>query len=156
MGNLHFFSNQGSWLNPMMKNPNETSDGLSREEIITRNGWAKTSPFVIPDDLDDVLGGLLRRLNTMPTWTNEKMTLYGEIEAEAKKLKYKLFKGDCRRYHIQRKGDHGLFDVPMDMRGALAPFRGKRIRLICAGSWDQYSGRYFLAKDLQPKKTASN
>ena len=85
MGNLHFFSNQGSWLNPMMKNPHETSDGLSREEIITRNGWAKTSPFVIPDDLDDVLGGLLRRLNTMPTWTKEKMTLYGEIEASSSK-----------------------------------------------------------------------
>lgn len=134
----------------MIKKPQVTTDGLSREEVITRNGWAKTSPFVIPDDVDDVLGGLLRRLNTMPTWNKDKIELYRVIEAEAKRQKYKLFKGDCRRYYIQRKGDHGLFDVPMDKRGALAPFRGKRIRLICAGSWDQYSGRYFLARDLQP------
>lgn len=78
------------------------------------------------------------------------VTLYGEIEAEAKRHKYKLCKCDCRRYHIQRKGYHGLFDVHMDKRGALAPFRGKWNRLICEGSWDQYSGHYFLARDLQP------
>jgi hypothetical protein len=132
----------------MMKNPHETNEGPSREEIITRNGWSKTSPLVIPDHVDDALGRLLRRLNTMPTWKKDKIELYREIEAEAKRQKYKLFKGDCRRYHIQRKGDHGLFDVPMNKRGALAAFRGKRIRLICAGGWDQYSGRYFLAKEI--------
>lgn len=140
----------------MIKKPQVTTDGLSRDEIITRNGWAKTSPLVIPDHVDDALGRLLRRLNTMPTWNKDKIELYREIEAEAKKQKYKSFKGDCRRYHIQRKGDHGLFDIPLDKRGALASFRGKRIRLICAGGWDQYSGRYFLAKDLQPSKTSSN
>ena len=132
----------------MPKTQPETSDATSREEIIRRNRGSKSSPLVSPDDLDDVLGDLLRRLNTMPTWTKEKIDLYGEVEIEAKKQKYKLFKGDCRRYHIQRKGDHGLFDVPIDKRGALAPFQGKRIRLICAGSWDQYSGRFYFAKPI--------
>ena len=132
----------------MPKTQNETSDAPSSEEIIRRNSGSKSSPLVTPDDLDDVLGNLLRRLNTMPTWTKEKIDLYGEIETEAKKQKYKFFKGDCRRYHIQRKGDHGLFDVPIGKRGALAPFQGKRIRLICAGSWDQYSGRFYFAKPI--------
>ena len=132
----------------MPKTQPETSDATSSEEIIRRNRGSKSSPLVSPDDLDDVLGDLLRRLNTMPTWTKEKIDLYGEVEIEAKKQKYKLFKGDCRRYHIQRKGDHGLFDVPIDKRGALAPFQGKRIRLICAGSWDQYSGRFYFAKPI--------
>lgn len=132
----------------MPKTQNETSDAPSSEEIIRRNSGSKSSPLVSPDDLDDVLGDLLRRLNTMPTWTKEKIDLYGEVETEAKKQKYKLFKGDCRRYHIQRKGDHGLFDVPIGKRGALAPFQGKRIRLICAGSWDQYSGRFYFAKPI--------
>jgi hypothetical protein len=132
----------------MPKTQHETSDVTSSEEIIRRNNGSKSSPLVSPDDLDDVLGDLLRRLNTMPTWTKEKIDLYGEVETEAKKQKYKLFKGDCRRYHIQRKGDHGLFDVPIGKRGALAPFQGKRIRLICAGSWDQYSGRFYFAKPI--------
>jgi len=132
----------------MPKTQPETSDATSSEEIIRGNSGSKSSPLVSPDDLDDVLGDLLRRLNTMPTWTKEKIDLYGEVEIEAKKQKYKLFKGDCRRYHIQRKGDHGLFDVPIDKRGALAPFQGKRIRLICAGSWDQYSGRFYFAKPI--------
>jgi hypothetical protein len=132
----------------MPKTQHETSDATSSEEIIRRNSGSKSSPLVSPDDLDDVLGDLLRRLNTMPTWTKEKIDLYGEVETEAKKQKYKLFKGDCRRYHIQRKGDHGLFDVPIGKRGALAPFQGKRIRLICAGSWDQYSGRFYFAKPI--------
>lgn len=132
----------------MPKTQHDTSDATSSEEIIRRNSGSKSSPLVSPDDLDDVLGDLLRRLNTMPTWTKEKIDLYGEVETEAKKQKYKLFKGDCRRYHIQRKGDHGLFDVPIGKRGALAPFQGKRIRLICAGSWDQYSGRFYFAKPI--------
>ena len=121
----------------------------STEVVNQKHGWKPTSPLVIRDDLEDALGDLLRRLNTMPTWTKEKINLYGEVETEAKKLKYKRFRGDCRRYHIQRKGDHGLFDVPIDKRGALAPFQGKRIRLICAGSWDQYSGRFYLAKPIE-------
>ena len=132
----------------MTNNALESSEGMTREEVIKRNGWVKTSPLVIPDELDDTLGGWLRKLNTMPTWNKAKISLYGEIEAEAKKQKYLFFKGDSRRYHIQRKGDHGLCDVPMNKRGALAAFRGKRIRLICAGGWDQYSGRYFLAKEI--------
>ena len=132
----------------MPKTQHETSDATSSEEIIRRNSGSKSSPLVSPDDLDDVLGDLLRRLNTMPTWTKEKIDLYGEVETEAKTQKYKFFKGDCRRYHIQRKGDHGLFDVPIGKRGALAPFQGKRIRLICAGSWDQYSGRLYFAKPI--------
>jgi hypothetical protein len=132
----------------MPKTQNETSDAPSSEEIIRRNSGSKSSPLVSPDDLDDVLGDLLRRLNTMPTWTKEKIDLYGEVETEAKAQKYKFFRGDCRRYHIQRKGDHGLFDVPIDKRGAMAQFQGKRIRLICAGSWDQYSGRFYFAKPI--------
>jgi hypothetical protein len=132
----------------MPKTQHETSDATSSEEIIRRNSGSKSSPLVTPDDLDDVLGDLLRRLNTMPTWTKEKIDLYGEVETEAKAQKYKFFRGDCRRYHIQRKGDHGLFDVPIGKRGALAPFQGKRIRLICAGSWDQYSGRFYFAKPI--------
>lgn len=120
----------------------------STEVVNQKHGWKPTNPIVIRDDLEDVLGDLLRRLNTMPTWTKEKIDLYGEVETEAKAQKYKFFRGDCRRYHIQRKGDHGLFDVPIGKRGALAPFQGKRIRLICAGSWDQYSGRFYFAKPI--------
>ena len=41
----------------------------STEVVNQKHGWKPTNPIVIRDDLEDVLGDLLRRLNTMPTWT---------------------------------------------------------------------------------------
>lgn len=32
------------------------------------------------------------------------------------------------------------------MKGRSERFRGKRIRLIRKGEWDQYAGRHFLAR----------
>lgn len=107
------------------------------------------SPLIIPDQVEDELGVLLRRLNDIPSWTKEKHQAFEEIRRLAKKRKYKFFKGHCRTYHLQRKGDHGLFDVPPNKRGALAEFRGKRVRLVCGGAWDQYSDRWYFAGPIR-------
>lgn len=122
-----------------------------REEVLNTKDEGLTNLSVIRDDVEDELGHLLRQLNTIPTWTKGKIDLYGDVEKEAKRQNYKSFKGDCRRYPLQRKGDHILCDVPENKRGSLSVFRGKRIRLICAGSWDQYSGRFYFAKPITVK-----
>lgn len=106
------------------------------------------SSVIFQDDLDDELGVLLRRLNEISSWKKEKHDAYDEIRRLAKKRKYKFFKGHCRTYHLQRKGDHGLYDVPLNKRGALSEFRGKRIRIVCGGAWDGYSDRWYFAKAI--------
>lgn len=66
------------------------------------------------------------------------------MEYEALDQGFMPFSGDSRDYLLERKGTSCLFDVPLHSRGALKWFAGQRVRLICAGAWDQYSGRYYL------------
>jgi hypothetical protein len=103
----------------------------------------------IEDSLEDEIGLCLRRLHATPTWTTVKSELFEQLMGLAKRERYMRFTGDFRDYHLERKGQSCLYDVPLGQRGALKKFRGKRIRLICAGAWDQYAGRFFLAKTIR-------
>jgi hypothetical protein len=103
----------------------------------------------IDDSIDDEVGLCLRKLHANPTWTTEKIQLFEQLMALTKREKYMRFTGDFRDYHLERKGQSCLYDVPLGQRGALKKFRGKRIRLICEGAWDQYAGRFFLVKAVR-------
>jgi hypothetical protein len=100
----------------------------------------------IEDSLDDEVGLCLRKLHANQTWTAVKIKLFEQLMALTKRGRYFRFTGDYRDYHLERKGQSCMYEVPLDQRGALKKFRGKRIRLICEGAWDQYAGRFFLAK----------
>lgn len=103
----------------------------------------------ITDSLDDDVGKCLRRLHAIPTWTAEKVSEFEELQRLCKRQRYVRFTGDYRDYHLERKGQSCLYDVPLNQRGALEKFRGRRVRLICEGAWDQYAGRHFLAKSVR-------
>jgi hypothetical protein len=102
----------------------------------------------ITDNLDDDVGKCLQRLHANPTWTAEKVSEFEELLRLCKLQRYFRFTGDFRDYHLERKGQSCLYDVPANQRGALEKFRGKRVRLICEGAWNQYAGRHFLAKSV--------
>ena len=72
----------------------------------------------IYDDLPDEIGECLRKLNMHLRWTKEKHSIFLEFERLAKKKKYLFFTGDFRNYHIERKGEHCLYDVPVTQKGA--------------------------------------
>ena len=100
----------------------------------------------ITDSLEDDVGKCLQRLHSIPTWTAGKKSVFEELLRLCKQQRYLRFTGDFRDYHLERKGQSCLYDVPANQRGALEKFRGMRIRLICEGAWNQYAGRYFLVK----------
>lgn len=102
----------------------------------------------IPDDLPDEAGRLLRQLYAIPAWTAEKHALYAAFERLAKRERYLAFSGDCRDYHLERKGQHCLYDIPFDQRGALRHLAGKRVRLVCGGAFNPYSDRFYFAKKV--------
>jgi len=109
----------------------------------------------IEDLLADEVGICLRMFHANQTWAAVKFELFEELMALTKRERYQRFTGDYRDYYLQRKGQSCLYDVPIGQRGALEKFQDKRIRLICEGAWDQYSGRFFLAKvvPMEPKPT---
>jgi hypothetical protein len=102
----------------------------------------------ITDSLDDDVGRCLQRLHEIPTWTDEKVSKFEELIQLCNKQRYLRFTGDYRDYHLERKGQSCLYDVPLNQRGALEKFRGKRARLICEGAWNQYAGRHFLVRQV--------
>ncbi len=102
----------------------------------------------LEDNVEDAVGRCLRAFNLIPTWTNAKHEMFREFLRLAKKEKYLEFRGDFRDYHLERKGQHCLYLVPINQRGALQVFAGKRVRLICGGKWNQREGRIFHAKPI--------
>ena len=102
----------------------------------------------VPDDIHDDVGIMLRNLRAIPNWTDAKHAIYAEFERLVKSREYLFFTGDCRDYHLERKGQSCLYDVPLNQRGALAKFAGKRVRLVCGGSYNPYSGRFYFAEQV--------
>jgi hypothetical protein len=100
----------------------------------------------IEDNLQDPIGKCLKAFNVIPTWTNAKNAKFDECLKLAKKENYLEFRGDFRDYHLPKKGQHCLYVVPLNQRGALQVFAGKKVRLICGGKWNQREGRIFLAQ----------
>ena len=102
----------------------------------------------INDVLLDKVGKILIRLQSIPRWNNAKYAIYEELINQMTNEGYKRFSGDYRTYHLQRKGQHCVYKIPSGQKGALAQFSGMTVRIVCNGSWDQYSGRIFYAKPI--------
>lgn len=92
---------------------------------------------VLPDRCNDIVAAKLKQFNALETWTPQKKRLRKELDALCAKHGYIGFEGDYRNYGLQRVGQSLRYDVPMNKRGWLAPFRGKRVRIICL-----YSGKF--------------
>lgn len=107
--------------------------------------------YRIEDDVEDEAGNLLRKLNTIPTWTKEKKLLWDEAFKKLSGKTVKRFSGNLRTYGIRRAGQHCLFDVPQGRGGHLVDFCGKRIRLVCLGGSAARGERDYLAQVI-PKK----
>jgi hypothetical protein len=70
----------------------------------------------------------LRRLKEVIDWRPHAMTV--------------------RDYLLYGSGNSCLLDVPLKQKGALKKFAGKRIRLVCGGKSNRYSGRFYYAKPI--------
>ena len=106
-------------------------------EMPARGGSVIAAHAMRPDRVDDLVSAKLRLFNAQPTWTRKKRRLREELDTLCKAHGYIGFWGDYRNYALHRVGQSLQYDVPANKRGSLAPFRGKRVRLICI-----YSGQF--------------
>jgi len=102
----------------------------------------------IEDNLTDEVGKCLKEFSKIKTWTKKKIELFDAFEDMVRREKYLCFRGDFRDYHLPRKGQHCLYDVPLNQRGSLKVYAGKKIRLVCGGKWNLREGRIFYAKRI--------
>jgi hypothetical protein len=91
----------------------------------------------IKDNIKDEVWLYLARLNNRKNWNGESKETLQQLKDLLNQEKYKSFIGHPDRYHLTRIGDSCLYDVPTYRKGALAEFRGQRIRVVCMSS-----GRY--------------
>jgi len=102
----------------------------------------------LTDNLKDEISFAIHQFNCIKTWDKQKKNIYDSIERMLESEKYIQFTADSRDYHLYRKGESCLYDVPANQQGALKVFRNKRVRLVCAGAWNAYSGRFYYAKEV--------
>lgn len=89
---------------------------------------------VLPDQYDDILGAKIHRLQAIDSWTAEKRKLQRDLAVMSTYFGYIGLRVDPRAYLVHQVGQSFIYDVPLDKRGNLSVFRGKRIRIICLGS----------------------
>lgn len=89
---------------------------------------------VLPDLCEDILGAKIHRLQAIASWTAEKRKLQRDLEVMSPYFGYIGLRVDPRAYLVHQVGQSFIYDVPLDKRGNLSVFRGKRIRIICLGS----------------------
>ncbi len=104
----------------------------------------------IPDNLTDEVGLCLREMRLVPTWTAQKFQRLAKFKQLARRKRYVLFTADVRDYLLYGSGNSYILDVPLNQKGALKRFAGKRIRLVCGGNPNRFRGRFYYAKLVGP------
>jgi len=101
----------------------------------TKGGGTIPSEDARLDDINDLIAAKLRRFCRARAgrdgWTGELEQERAELEQICKHNGYQSLWVDARDYLVHRVGQSLLYDVPIDKRGHLAPFAGKRVRVAC-------------------------
>ena len=109
----------------------------------------------IADNLQDEISGIVLTIAAKKTWDASCADIFEKLEKILTKKKYKTFSGDCRTYHLTRKGQSCLYDVPSNQLGYLIPYRNQRVRLVCLGGCNAYSDRFYSVA-VVPKRIHEN
>ena len=88
----------------------------------------------IADEIVDDVRPFLDALADRKGWNDATKFALSELKKILKRKRYISFFGHPSRYHLTRIGDSCLYDVPVDRKGVLTGFRGKRVRLVCVSS----------------------
>jgi len=93
-----------------------------------------TPQLQLPDPLTDNAGILIKALLNRKAWGDEQKGLLEQLIHMLGRKRYITFVGHPARYHLTQIGQSCLMDIPINKRGHLSAFRGKRIRLVCVSS----------------------
>lgn len=109
------------------------------QDIEPRCRWYGRSSVIDPramiaDGPFDLIGAQIAQMMRIPNWTPKKQRLRDRLERMATLHGYIGFDADYRDYQVTRVGQSFLYDVPVRKRGHLAPFAGKRVRIVCVHS----------------------
>jgi len=89
---------------------------------------------IIPDDVDDPIGKLCKKLFECQRNTLEFKDYKKSLIEALRHHKAIFFEGDNRAYQLGVTGESFLYHVPLNKTGHLKVLRGKFIRLVCIGS----------------------
>ena len=81
-------------------------------------------------------------------WTGEKTAVLEAIFEGLKAAGYHYFSSRVPTMRLQRKGQSAVYRVPLAQRGALAPYRGKLVHIVCLGRTHHHDGRRFALAEL--------
>ena len=103
---------------------------------------------VLPDEGDDFIGTKLKQMRAIPTFTRQKQKLRHDLEVMSPYFGYVRFYAKAERFMLKRVEDSIQYDVPLNKRGHLQRFAGKRIRLIVL--WSCRFDHVILAGPVNP------
>jgi len=89
---------------------------------------------IIPDDVDDPIGKLCKKLFECKRNTLEFKDYKKSLIEALRHHKAIFFEGDNRAYQLGSTGESFLYQVPLNKIGHLKALRGQFIRLVCIGS----------------------
>ena len=89
-------------------------------------------PKALPDTASDEIGRILAQAATIDTMTKVKRDLIAQAVEAMIAAGYVSIRGSYQSYDLSRIGQSCQYDVPLDRKGALLPFRGKRVRVAVA------------------------
>ena len=91
--------------------------------------------LMLDDDFQDDIYPLLQHLRNSTSWNKKTHEIKESLRSLLKSKGYvSIVTSNPNRYHVNSIGSSYLYDVPLDKRGHLERFRGKRVRIVCTGS----------------------
>ena len=88
----------------------------------------------LSDDVKNDIKNLIDKLNARGSSTDQAETDRQALISRLQERGYIEFEGGPYRYNLFTVGESCLYNVPLNRRGHLAVFRGKRIRIVCLRS----------------------
>ena len=125
----------------MICNLNKADSGrklITKNEVLQGNIVMEYNSIILEDDFNDEIHSSINALKALTIRNNKKINLKAKLINLLKANGYIFFVSNYTHYVTSRVFESYLYNVPVNKRGHLSPFRGQKVRIVCTES-----GRHF-------------
>ena len=114
--------------------------------------------IILEDDSNDEIHDSIKVLTALTARNKTKINLKAKLINLLKANGYIFFVSNYTHYVTSRVFESYLYNVPVNKRGHLSPFRGQKVRIICTESGSHFRRGYMAGavQDGSPDKPTSS
>ena len=131
---------------------------VTKNEVLQGNIVMEYNSIILEDDFNDEIHDSIKVLKALTIRNKTKINLKAKLISLLKANGYIFFESNYTHHVTSRVFESYLYNVPVNKRGHLSPFRRKKVRIICTESGSHFRRGYMagVIQESPPNKHISS